>query len=545
MADTASILQTYFVQAADASPPARPLPATFAGCKVTPLIDGAAYFSDLAATLATIGTGATPADNAGHFIYIAGWWLGFLGGKVHAAPGSLPGSTGAPELTDTAPFTLDGPGGTNRLIDLLKQKARAGVDVRVLGWVSWAVMASAIAQSAAVSIRDVNVGTIASLHALRQEPALAKHCCLNIISHTAGAVHTKLVVAGTPAAAVGYTGGIDLQSGRHGPDIHAPAPNPNSWHDVQAKVEGPAAQALYDFYAQMWNEVVSREARNFRLGKDKVPSHVAGTPQVAARSLPAAALGSHHVQSLRTAPQFNYTTFNILPEGDPISFAPQGLFEVELAWRKAILAANQYIYMEDQGFWSVDVFKWIKQALQNHAELKVILVAGVSDPNDPQLPPYNVIALQEGLLPLNPTELARVRVFGRNVVMHAKTTLIDDHWAIIGSANCMRRSLYTDVEHSVAMVDDLGVLVREYRVQLWGGHFALAPADRSKLDNLAQALNVWEATWGTAGSGVTRPAHIRAVTLPPPPVTLSDDEKEKYDRYMDPDSRNDWGGCLP
>jgi phosphatidylserine/phosphatidylglycerophosphate/cardiolipin synthase-like enzyme len=545
VADTASILQTYFVQAADASPPSRPLPATFTGCKVTPLIDGNAYFGDLTATLATIGTGATPADNAGHFIYIAGWWLGLLGGKVHSAPGSLPGSTGTPELIDTDPFTLDGLGGTNRLIDLLKQKARAGVDVRVLGWVSWAVMASAIAQSAAVSIRDVNVGTLASLHALRQEPALAKQCCLNIISHTAGAVHAKLVVAGTPTAAVGYTGGIDLQSGRHGPDLHAPAPAPNSWHDVQAKVEGSAVQALYDFYAQMWNEVVSREARNFRLGKDKVPSHVAGTPKVTARSLPTTALGNHHVQSLRTAPQFKYTTFNILPEGDPISFAPQGLFEVELAWRKAILAANQYIYMEDQGFWSVDVFKWIKEALQNHTELKVILVAGVSDPNDPQLPPYNVIALQDGLLPLTPAQLARVRIYGRNVVMHAKTTLIDDHWAIIGSANCMRRSLYTDVEHSVAMVDDLGALVREYRVQLWGGHFELVPEDRPKLDNLAQALNVWEATWGAAGSGVTRPSHMRAVTLPPPAVTLSDAEKEKYDRYMDPDSRNEWGGCLP
>ena len=222
MADTASILQTYFVQAADASPPSRPLPATFTGCKVTPLIDGNAYFGDLTATLATIGTGATPADNAGHFIYIAGWLLDLLGGEVHAPPGSVPGSTGAPELINTKPFALDGPDGTNRLIDLLKKKARDGVDVRVLGWVSWSVMANHMAQSAANSVRNINVATISSLHALRQEPALAKQCCMNIIGHSAGGVHTKLVIAGTPATAVGYTGGLDFRSDRHSVEHHAP-----------------------------------------------------------------------------------------------------------------------------------------------------------------------------------------------------------------------------------------------------------------------------------------------------------------------------------
>ncbi len=235
----------------------------------------------------------------------------------------------------------------------------------------------------------------------------------------------------------------------------------------------------------------------------------------------------------------------MLPEGDPISFASQGLFEVELAWRKAILAAEQYIYMEDQGFWSVDVFKWIKQALENRPNLKVILATGVKDPADPELPAFNIVALQEGLLTLTPAQLARIRIFGRNVVMHAKTTLIDDHWAIIGSANCMRRSLYTDLEHSVAVIDDLDVMVREYRVQLWGGHFNLPPSERSKLDSLELALNVWNASWGTGGSGVSLPSYCGQISLPPSPVTLSDDEKEKYDRYYDPDSRNAWGGCLP
>ncbi|MFN8468224.1 MAG: phospholipase D-like domain-containing protein [Caldilineaceae bacterium] len=539
MADNASILQTYFVQAADASPPSRPLPATYSGCKVTPLIDGNAYFGDLTATLATIGNGATPAENAGHFIYIAGWWLGFLGGKVRPAPGSTVGAM----LTDKYPFALDGPRGTNRLLELLKHKARAGVDVRVLGWVSWAVMAAPRRQNMVPFVRDINVATITSVHELRQERALAKRCCLNIIGHTAGAAHSKLVVAGTPGTAVGYTGGMDFESGRHSAERHNPPPNLDCWHDVQAKVEGPAVQALHDFFAQMWDEVLSRDVKNFRVGLYTVPSHVEGTSRVPVRALPPAAQGSHHVQSLRTAPQFKYTTFNLLPEGDPISFAPQGLFEVELAWRKAILAAEQYIYMEDQSLYSVDVLQWIKQALDKHPNLKVILVTGVNDPTDPVLPDYNLVALQEGLLPLTDGQLARIRIFGCDFVVHSKTTLIDDHWAIIGSANCTRRSLYTDLEHSVAVVDDLGKLVREYRVQLWGGHFNLQPEERSKLDNLEQALNIWDKAWGTGGSGVTRPDTFGAIAMPKNEVKLTDAEKEKYERYEDPDSRQEWGGC--
>ena len=530
----------YFVQSGDANPPSEPVPATYEGCLVTPLIDGEAYFDELATAFAAVGTGATPSDNAGHYIYIAGWWLHLLGGQVNPAPGST-GSVG-PTLGMGSPFALDGPDGANRLIDLLKAKAKAGVDVRVLGWVSWATMTSAMAQNYAVSIRDVNVGTISAIHSLRQEPELADKCCLNILSHTAGAVHAKMVIVGIDATAMGFTGGIDFVANRHSDDLHTSG----SWHDVQVKVEGAAVQALYDFFKQMWDEVIARPVGTFRVGSDDVPSVVSGTTQVPAKTVPAASVGTHHVQSLRTVPQFKYVWYNMLPEGDPISFAPDGLFEVNLAWRKAILAAEQYIYMEDQAFWSVEVMSWINQAIKNHPDLKVILVTGVPDPSDPTLPPFNVVALESGLLPgLTTTDIDRIRVYGRDVVVHSKTTLVDDHWAIIGSANCMRRSLYTDVEHSMAVIDELDQLVKEYRVNLWGGHFDLPPGGRSILNDLSQALNVWNSAWGAPGSGVTLPSHFGQVTLPPPTVTISDKDQEKYDRYLDPDSRQDWGGCLP
>ncbi len=65
----------------------------------------------------------------------------------------------------------------------------------------------------------------------------------------------------------------------------------------------------------------------------------------------------------------------------------------------------------------------------------------------------------------------------RNVVVHSKATIIDDHWLFVGSANCMRRSLYTDGEISVGVLDKHDTLAKQARIDLWGGHFG-KPADQ-------------------------------------------------------------------
>jgi phosphatidylserine/phosphatidylglycerophosphate/cardiolipin synthase-like enzyme len=546
VADIDALKKKYFVQPDDTNPPSEPLPATFAGCRVTPLIDGGAYFADLAAQIAALGQG-TASENSNQFLYIAGWWLHLMGGKVNPSPGSSGASTG-PSIGLENPFSLDGPGDPNHLVDLLKAKAAAGVDVRVLGWVSSSVMAdyfvlTASIQNGAGSIRDVNVGTMAAIRELRKAPALADKACLNIISHSAGAVHTKMVLVGNGSGAIGYTGGLDLVGDRHGAQPHPPA----QWHDVQAKVEGPAVQAMYDLYRSMWNEVKARKVRSFRYADEKIASHLPSTPTAPARTLPTTPVGKHHVQSLRTVPRFNYTTFNILPENEKISFAPDGLFEVRSAWFNAILTAENYVYIEDQGFWSVEVMIWLNQALKARNDLKVILVTGITDPNDPHFPPYANVALFKGLLhDLNGQQRGRVRAFSRDLIVHTKSTIVDDHWAIIGSANAFRRSLYSDVEHAVGLLDEDDVLVQQYRTRLWSDHFGLlGPADQQKIADIDKALNVWDGTWGTPGSGVALPTALTAIPLPTTQTVLSSKDQDKYDRYADVDSREAWGGCLP
>src|SRR5262249_28307481 len=281
--------------------------------------------------------------------------------------------------------------------------------------------------------------------------ALANKACLNTISHTAGGAHTKMVILGSDTSSVGFTGGIDLVGDRHSPKT-GPHTSDLFWHDVQAKVEGPAVQALYDLFRAMWNELIARPPKKFRVGSDILLNYTPGTLVVPDIPTVVTAGGKHHVQSLRTIPQFNYIFYNNLPENPPISFAPKGLFEARMAWRKAILAAEKYIYIEDQSFWSAEIMDWINEAIRTHSDLKVIFVRGSrTDPNDPVLPDYSKIAIVNHLINgLDAAQKDRIGIFDRSFVfVHAKTTLIDDHWTVIGSANFLRRSLYSDIEHSL------------------------------------------------------------------------------------------------
>lgn len=492
------------------SPP--PAVTTHQGCQVIPHIHGRSYFAALKSRINALGTNGV----ANQFIYIAGWWL------------------------DPA-FSLDGASGV-RLVDLLIQKARAGVDVRVLGWVlAPEVLQSSLTQGArdAEGMLNLNRLTMEFINGLRAEPALANKACLNILSHPAGAVHLKMAIVGTPSQAVGFTGGLDFRGDRHN----------SNWHDVQAQVSGPALQGLYDTYRQMWNEIRGRPTVRLSASGMSCDSHRSGMPDLPAQTVTGAA-GSLHVQSLRTLPRFRFSPSVSLgsslglglPTNTPLSYAPNGLFEIKEAWQRGIGAAQKYIYIEDQGFWSREVFDWINAAVRANDQLRVVLLGGQADPNDrPSSLPEKLfrVAVNNHLIRgLNAAQLARVGLFSHEVkTIHTKSTIVDDLWAIVGSANCMRRSLYTDFEHSVAYMDPDSRLVAEYRRDLWGVHLG------EGIPDLNTGLGRWFAI-PFRGAGPVGPTNIVRLRLPLPATTLTVDEQAIYDQISDPDSREAWGGAL-
>ncbi len=644
----------YFYLAADAAtaPPTEPVPPTFDRSLVTPLLDMTEYVDALVVALSMVGTGATPVDNKDHFIFISNWLLGLLGGDY--TPATTLSSNPGPRVTDTDPFDLDPGPVERRLIDLLKDKAKQGVDVRVLGWVSDELMSNVRAQvDGFENIAEMNAVTMNSIKALRGRPdGIPKGAMLNTIGHVAGTVHTKIVVVGNATNAVGFTGGLDFHQLRWSQPQH---PGSESWHDVQAMVEGQAVQDLYDTFRRMWNENLMHAAKRLLFESIERPSYEAGTPEVPMRTLalalpPPLATG-HHAQSLHTVPAATYHPDSILKSPGSISFAPNGLFEIKAAWRKAILAADTYIYIEDQSFWSQEVLQWVNTAIKAQPNLKVILVtSGEKDPADPEFD-WNAIwteSINQGLLDgLSPMQIDdQVRMFliwgdlyeaiggysitavapsataehsdvttnysitptdgdiavdhmakkyqllrqganhfkitanpalavgtpmrftvenrgtmapalgaaviirAQGITVHSKVTLIDDNWAMIGSANVTRRSLYTDLEHAISFVDEGETAVKEFRKQLWAEMFR--SSDLAAFDSIQQALKGWEPRWfvpianwppqPTRGPGEPAPPYIDPVPLPIQPETMTPETRQRRDTWDDVDSRQPWEG---
>jgi phosphatidylserine/phosphatidylglycerophosphate/cardiolipin synthase-like enzyme len=624
-------------------------PPFVAGNSVTVRVGARDYHDGLAAAFATVGAGIAPADNKlnGDFIYIANWWLGLLGGKWTPPPASgVPSEWTTGELL---PYPF--PGGKD-LFDVLTEKAAAGVDVRVMGWCHLAVLNEYRAMTGGLaSMARINAMTAASVRALRSDPNIGGNAILNVIHHTAGAAHAKLVVVGNDHQATGFTGGLDFVSDRV---LDAGQDDRQPWHDVVAEIAGQGVQGLYDWFTLMWTENLMddgarRPPVTFRLKGGDLRHVLATTTPVKARTLTGGGGGTTHVQSLRTLPARNYRFFSLTPSALRVSWPDEGEFRLRTAWEKAIKAAETYIYMEDQSFNSTEVFGWINDRVTQAPSLHVILVTGAGkDPNDPAIDsnPYLCESINRTLLKdLDASQLGRIRLFQRfgqdfstdvaeivsvtpngttttvelsskarrriaadsfspkanvflsqpaadavvvgnpeiavgapvvltvvsgvapavlnpgrveihtivGVFVHTKTTIVDDRWALVGSANSMRRSLYTDCEHAVAFLDEPdGAAVKEYRKRLWASHFR---ADPALFDDIQESLHAWEPAWGTAGAAPARPTRRTGVPGPgfidqmtiglPNCRPLTPEQKEIYDIFLDADSRDPWGFVFP
>jgi hypothetical protein len=203
-----------------------------------------------------------------------------------------------------------------------------------------------------------------------------------------------------------------------------------------------------------------------------------------------------------------------------LSFAPEGIFEFRTALKKAIEAAEEYIYVEDQALTGREIMDWIRNRLIAKPNLKAIFVLGL-DPADP--PAGRILlnmAINEHLAPGVPNVSSRVAFYIRidGIVVHSKTWIIDDEYVIIGSANAMRRSLYTDGELAVGVLDENegpGSFAVSYRSSLWAEHCGIhTVSGRATFDNLAAAIKIWDPSWSIGGAvgvspGVIQPFLVR------------------------------------
>lgn len=540
------------------------------GNAVDHFVNGVAYFKALEDEIEALRRSTAN----GRYLYLTAWWLGL----AHLPPDTEIQPFGElgnavlqqfPVLKDYArpvrvgaeypPLTL--PSGT-LLSRHLEELHKSGVDVRILAWVS--PFAARYDVPGLGGIRIVNAQTLLSVAEMRSrfgEQGAGK-VMLNLTAHPLGAVHCKLVVAGDQTSTRAFTGGIDPVMDRTSP----------AWHDLAVRVTGPAAAAVHRFFQQMWAENLKLPVESFTVDRHPIESRLKTATPVPDPPKPPDGNGTGaHVQVLRTVPQMRFSSSGpewlydknsvvraLITAGvgfrkAPISFAPDGLFEFKVALEKAIGQAEKYIFIADQAFSSQEIMGWINARMLAKPDLKVILLHG-GDPTDPpsgDMPEavnHHLVPRLPQLLLGSRSGLQNLEMYGwPGTTVHCKVTIIDDVFCIVGSANAMRRSLYTDTELSVAVLDATGTgLVRRLRRDLWAKYCGMhLPSELllagavdhgyDELLDLDNALSVWSESWpGTLPANVKLLPGIRGFQLPMP-VTRPYSQEE-HDR-KDADSR--------
>jgi phosphatidylserine/phosphatidylglycerophosphate/cardiolipin synthase-like enzyme len=324
-----------------------------------------------------------------------------------------------------------------------------------------------------------------------------------------GSHHQKLVVIRSRDSRhrdVAFVGGIDLSHGRRDDELHRGDPQAVKldhrygprppWHDIQLKIWGPAVADLDFTFRERWEDPTPlnhasrpRAWWSRAASRDRVPCPL---PPV----LPSPARVGHlAVQVLRTYPQREV----------PSPFASQGERSIARGFSKAVARARSLIYIEDQYLWSTEIAQILARALRRQRELQLIAVVPRYPDQDSRFagPPARR-AQTRAIALLQAAGGDRVGIYNLEndsatpIYVHAKVCIIDDVWALVGSANLNRRSWTHDSEVSCAIIDDqlddrapldpagLGDgsrrFARDLRIQLWAEHLKRSPSDPSLVD---------------------------------------------------------------
>jgi len=416
--------------------------------EISPLIDGEKFFDEFCKAI----------EGASKYVYLASWTMWpfmFL--------------TGEPA------------GGGKRLSKVLKDAAGRGVNVYILmdhfnG--SWVIpLLNAHVKHSRIHVKQSNHPN-------------------KIMNRQHGSYHEKYLCVDGKIALVG---GIDLRPDRYQPQSHSwksdnlkfkteaatygvsDFNNPFMlWHDAGVMIKGEAVKDIERNFAVRWNDAMPKSA-------------------VISVSPPSKSTGSNHnIQVVKTD-----LTERWIRQRHTISY--KGTMD---AYRRAIMGARHYIYIENQYFSYPKLGDMLYKALQADSGLQLIVVIpfateeaiavggavfdnqywimGGWDENGIQRRIWmHGTYLQAQLIKkLRKVSNAanRVGIYGlagcytgattpEMIYPHSKTMVVDDTWAYIGSANTNGRGFVTDGEMGVIIHNRAAVTA--YRRSLWKEHLGI------------------------------------------------------------------------
>jgi phosphatidylserine/phosphatidylglycerophosphate/cardiolipin synthase-like enzyme len=251
--------------------------------------------------------------------------------------------------------------------------------------------------------------------------------------------HEKIVIVDGEVAFVGGLDLTDLQGDRYDTSEHQPRPGLR-WHDVAARIRGPAVVDVERHFVGRWREITGQ----------RVPEPAAPEPT-----------GSVGLQVVRTMPEKTY------------SFAPRGDFSVLAAYIAALGSAERFVYLENQFLWSPEIVDVLSERLRNAPEgfrLLLVLPIRPSDAKETTRGQLGrLLTADEGRGRLLATTIVGRQGQGSPpVYVHAKVGIVDDRWLTLGSANLNERSLFNDTELNVVTHDQ--DFARNTRLRLWSEH---------------------------------------------------------------------------
>lgn len=298
-----------------------------------------------------------------------------------------------------------------------------------------------------------------------------------------GSHHQKVLVVKGAQGLVAFCGGLDINSDRILP-VNPSLGDPQ--HDVHCRIVGPAAFDLLRTFLLRWDHHPDSLGIDSRRGALLGRSEPVPAPMT---SPPPSSSSTGGACSVRIARTFNPVT------GRGAAVCER---DVQNLLVHAIRNTQRFIYLEDQymvnRFAAVEMRRVVPR-LQHITILTTAseILAGSGEFGSGGLPCVwkmrreFVADLTGGL---SPADQAKVRifvlvtppagappVFGPHTYVHAKTWVFDDELAVIGSANCNRRSWTHDSEANAFIFDDAPpqqspghTFAQAMRMQLWAEH---------------------------------------------------------------------------
>lgn len=287
---------------------------------------------------------------------------------------------------------------------------------------------------------------------------------LNLVTRqTIGAHHEKVTIVKGKDGLIAFCGGIDYNRNRIEATVGKAVKNFSWYHDTACRLQGPAAHEVLQKFKLRWR--YHPQAAGIALAGANEPR-----PKPSPEPYPFATVVG---------------TYNS-PDGK------EKLRTFRSAYLAIIDAASRYVYIEDQYMVSLEIAEHLNRKIKENSFERVMFVIQDSNETADIMIPNRKRGefIQKVIEGASDAQREKVLVTlmdkrywerdGYHPGVHAKTLIVDDEIAIIGSGNVNRRSLTCDSETSVVVFSDGGMpdqnFARVFRIATWREFMRAAPS---------------------------------------------------------------------